>query len=173
MFKIVAEELKNYLPNDNLESIKKKIPEIMHYFINWSTVENRLIYRKQTPYRHYESLIISSFISDESEILRILEKTVELIQTDFTISIDFDAIFQTSDKEAAFKFEFASRNTKINQVVKIIDKKSAQALLDEFRIDHSSLVNKHFERHQKILRYSTSGFRPYCLLAMKMYISSF
>ena len=172
MFKIAVNQLKNFLPNENLESIKKRTNEDLHKYINWTTVENRLIYRKQTPYRHFESLIISTFISDTSEILRTLEKIVEFIECDFSLSIDFDAIFQTNDPDQPIKFEFASRNTRINQVVKIIDKKSAQALVDEFRIDHSSLVQRHFNTHQKILRFSTSGFRPYCLLAMKIYISS-
>ena len=172
MFKIAVNQLKNFLPNENLESIKKRTPQKYHNVINWTTVENRLIYRKQTPYRHFESLIISTFISDTSEILRIIEKLIEALECDFSVSIDFDAIFQTSDSDSPFKFEFASRNTRINKVVKIIDKKSAQALVDEFRTDHSSLVQRHFERHQKILRFSTSGFRPYCLLAMKIYITS-
>ena len=172
MFKFVVDELKAFLPNENLEFIRKNSPEHLHSIINWNTLENRLIYRAKNPYRHFESLIISSYISDTSDILRILEKIVDVIEVDFTIAIDFDSVFCTSDKDRPFKFEFASRNTRINKVIKIIDKKSAQALVDEFRTDHSVLLNRHFERHQNVLRFSTSGFRPYCLLSMKIYINT-
>ena len=177
MMKIYAEEIKEEICSTPLkrDQIVKFIPEEIIKIINFNVIEDKFIYRPKTKYKHFESITISKFLQSEDDIFQILKKIVTIIECDFLIYIDFDGVFKTPSKETkdSFKFEFASKNTSINENFKIVSLKTASNLLSEFENkSHAEIVNKHFETHSKILDFVSSGFRPYMLLSMKIYIQT-
>ena len=152
------------------EDIQKYIPTEIQKYINYSIIADRVSFRPKNKYRHFETLNISVFLKNETDITQIIEKLLNTIEDSVLLYIDFDGIFQTKDN---FKFEFASKNTRVNEHFKIVSEKSAKNLLNEFKSKtYAEIVNTHFERHKKVLDYVSSGFRPYMLLSMKIYIQT-
>ena len=166
---VYREEIEKIFNKDN-EDIQKYIPAEIQKFVNFSIIKNRLTFRPKTKFRHFESINISYFLKNETDITRIIASLLNIIEADVLMYIDFDAIFQTKEN---FKFEFASKNTHVNKHFKIVSEKSAEYLLNEFKSKtHAEIVNTHFERHKLVLDYISSGFRPYMLLSMKIYIQT-
>ena len=173
MLKQIVSILEEQLFHQRSEKkIEEFVPEDLQKFVNFSILQNKFLYRRRNKYRSYETLNISLFLHDESHILQTLKIILENIEENICLYVDFDGIFLSNDVERPFKFEYASKNTRFNQIFKIVDKKSATDFLSEFEVSHSQIVNQHFEIHKKILDYAASGFRPYCLLSMKIFIQT-
>ena len=156
------------------EDIEKIIPEEIKKVVNYKMIEDRLIFRPKNKYRHFETLHISVFLKNETDISRIIKELLNVVETDCLLYIDFDAIFRCpGDEERPFKFEFGSKNTKVNKTFKIVSAKSAQNLVNEFESQtHPELLNNHYETHKSVMDYVSSGFRPYMLLSMKIWIQT-
>ena len=116
--------------------------------------------------------MISNNKSSEADILKCLEYIMEAIESNILIYVDFDCVYETSDKSRQYKFEFGSKSSKVNSVFKIVSKTSVEKFLKEFDISRNELIAKQFENHSKIMDFQSSGFRPMMILSMKIFIQS-
>lgn len=165
------EEIQKIVPTPlTRDELRSLIPEKLH--VNLDIIQNKCIYRPRNKYRVFECLNLSIVLSNETEIQKILHSLMDIIEIPHLIYVDFDAIYQTSDTNRPFKFEFGSKNTRLNNTFKIVDSHTAELFLNEFKMTFPELQNKQFLRHQSVLDFASSGFRPYKIISMKIYIQS-
>ena len=111
------------------ESIQNELPIYLHPFVNFRILEDKIIYRGITRQKNYESLMISKYLQSESDILKCLEYIMEAIESNILIYVDFDCVYETSDKSRQYKFEFGSKSSKVNSVFKIVSKTRVEEFL--------------------------------------------
>ena len=155
------------------ENISEKLPTEVYNFLlareNIKTIIDRLIYRKRTKSRPFDSLVVTKFLSEEINICKIFDEILSGISGKFLLYIDFHfLILVKSEKtERDFKFQHASKSSALNQTYKIFDEKDSSALLKELKDKTlSDFLNDSFINHRDLFEYHGSGFTPFMLLSL-------
>ena len=161
------EQLSNLLPENVYNMLKQTN--------NLNLIIDRIVFRPRNPARPYDSMVISKFLRKDFNLISVLNTLTQCITSDFLIFIDFDFIIEcTNDKERPLKFEFASKASSMNEHCKITSTTDQQVLMDEFKNKtFSDLLNEAFINHRDLNDYASSGFKPYQLLSLKLYLQLF
>ena len=161
----------------NLKSdLKEKLPDYVYNVLNVKNnlgiIEDKITVRSRNKHRPYDSVKLSKFLTPDFNIEDALQNLLSELSGHLSIFIDFDFLIDaTKDTEEMYKFEFASKFTAVNSVMQIKSMSDVNSLCKEFaNQDYPEILNKVFINHVNLNDYSSSGFRPQLLLAMKVYM---
>lgn len=155
------------------ENIAEKLPADIYDFLqnneHVKTIIDRLIYRKKTRARPFDSLIVTKFLSKELNLKKLFELLCENVSGSFLIYVDFHFLLTTkSDKsDLKLKFQHGSKSSSFNDTHKIIIDKDVEEFLNEFKNKtYSDFLNDSFINHRDLFDFHGSGFAPYALLGL-------
>ena len=158
------------------ENLQEKLPDYVYEKLknenNLGIIEDKITFRPRNLNRPYDSFRFSKFLTPDLVIAEKIERLFQVLHGHISVFIDFDFLIDaTKDAEEMYKFEFASKFTAMNNVMKITSDIDVEKLCNEFRgKDFSDILNTTFINHVNLNDYSSSGFRPQSLLAMKIYL---
>ena len=169
----------NYIKNlfnigeTDKENISEKLPKEIYDFLynneHVKTIIDRIIYRKKTRARPFDSLIVTKFLTNEVNLKKLFEQLCENVSGSFLIYVDFHFLLTTkSDKtDLKLKFQHGSKSSSFNDTHKIVIEKDVQDFLNEFKNKTASdFLNESFINHRDLFDFHGSGFAPYALLGL-------
>ena len=166
------------------EYLEPRVFEFLQKNGNLNTIVNKISFSPKTKYRYYESVIITKFLTDQVNSVKMIQEILDNISGRFTIFLDFHFLFICPDYEVdnvsnkpsydKFKFQHASKASAMNQTIKINSTIDCEQLVNEFKdMNYADLLNKTFVTHSEIFEYAQSNIRPYQLLSLVIHIQKF
>ena len=155
------------------ENIRDKLPRDVFDFLkqndNLRTVIDRIIHRKKTNSRPFDSLIVTKFLDEELDIKETFAEILSSISGNFLLYIDFHFLILTKSEtnERNFKFQHASKSSALNDTYKLFEEKDSNELLEELSNKTlADFLNDSFINHRDLFEYHGSGFTPLMLLSL-------
>lgn len=155
------------------ENIVEKLPKDVYEFLkqrdNIRTIIDRVIHRKKTKSRPFDSLIVTKFLSEEMNITHAFDEILSGISGHFLLYIDFHFLIlvKSENQDRVYKFQHASKSSSLNETYKIFDEKDCKDLLNELKNRTlSDFLNDSFINHRDLFEYQGSGFTPYMLFSL-------
>lgn len=180
-FKPVLQNLKEIIFENKMITSEEQIREILppHLFDlmvqkkNIKMLFDQFLYRPSTQRRKFDTISISKMYTPDFDLSDMLERIVESLENDVNINVDFDFVIEASkDELSPFKFEYASKSSSLNKTKNLVFPSDVKNFLDYFKNKtDSDILQECFIKHVDIMDYSQSGFQPYVLLAVKIFIA--
>ena len=135
-------------------------------------IREGVIFRQKIGKR-FGSATISKLFTPDFNVAVFLTQVLDELDFKAIVSIDCDYVLETKDPESPLKFQYASRATCINRTRKLILPSDVQTLLNEFEgKTRADILNACFNKHAEILHFQESGFNPYYLISLKVFLTS-
>ena len=147
-----------------------KSVDLLHHLHDYALFPLKHVHRVNKA----ENIIFGKFFNADLNVFDMLEEIVSFLTPTFRIQVDFGFIIKSgiNPENLEYRYVFPQRSLKINTKMHINSLADIETFLNEFKnLNRNDLMQKTYEIHQNQSLFDKSGFQPYYLLNMVVFLA--
>ena len=156
------------IPKEALDYLKSV--DLTHHIHDFSLFPLKFFHRKNKA----ENIIIGKFVNSDMNIYEELENLTSFLTPTFRIQVDFGFLIKNgmNTDDSKFRFVFPQRSLAFNSKIHINNLDDIRTFLAEFKtISRSELTQRVFQIHQNQSCFDRSGYNPFYLINMSIFLA--